>query len=358
MRHGSDIFLLLLPGIVHGGEQRLRSHHFLFEDAGIALFLKGAGIQDLVSAARVGRERDQDVRLLQGQDLADGVRAGPADHDVRQGKEVLQVVGDVLILEIMFRVLQALVHISLSAEVQHGEFLQELRQGGPHGLIYCAGSQASADHHQHRPVLGKAGQLKTAFPGAGQELCADRGAGHQGLVLREILQGLREVAADGFCGAVGQLVRQARGHVGFVDHHRDMAQTGSPDHGHGNIAAFGEDDVRRKFFDDFRCFPEALQDPERIGEVLQVKISPQLSGGNAPVFDPFAFDQLLLDSIVGADVQDLESCSPESGKQGNVRRDVTGSTAAGKNDFRHGMTSIAAVLCYIMREYPPVRTVE
>ena len=249
---------------------------------------------------------------------------------------------------IVFDVIQALVDVPLAAEMHHGEFFQELRQGGAYGFVHGAGAEASSDDHEHRAVFGDPGQLIAPFPRTGQQFRADRGAGHQRLVRREILDGLREIAADGLRSPVGELVGQAGRHVGLVDHHRDVPHAGGPDHGHGNIAALGEDDVRLEFFDDLRRLAEAHQDPEGVGEVLHVKVSAQLSGGNAAVFDPLALDQTLFDTFVGTDIEDLKPCFLKTGKEGDVRCDVAGSTAAGKDDFRHGITSTAAVLCYIM----------
>ena len=60
---------------------------------------------------------------------------------------------------IVFDVIQALIDVPLAAEMHHGEFLQELRQGGAHGFVHGAGAEASPDDHEHRAVFGDPGQL-------------------------------------------------------------------------------------------------------------------------------------------------------------------------------------------------------
>ena len=79
-----------------------------------------------------------------------------------------------------------------------------------------------------------------------------------------------------------------------------------------------------------------MNDTERIREVLPVKIPAQLSGGDSIVRNLLLRDQAFLDSIVGADIEDLISGFPKRGEKGDIRCDMAGCSAAGQyNSFSH-----------------------
>ena len=319
--------------------QALVVHVFLLKDQGVALILKGPRVQDLVSAAGFGGEGDQDIGLPEREDLADGIRAGAAHHDIREGEVVLQLLGHVLKLEIVLRADEALVQVAFSAEVEYGELLKKRGEIAAHRLVHSAGTETSADDEKNRLILRESGQLPGLILVAGKKLGPDGGAGQDSLILREEVKGLGEIAADLRGGAVGELVRQSGRHVGLVDHHRDVLHPGSADHGDRDVAAFGKNDVGLEFLNDGSGFSEALQHPERIGEILEIKITAQLPGRNTAVGDPFFHDQFLFDPFIGTDVQDIETGFLKPGDQCHVRGHMSCCSAAGENDFFHGRSS-------------------
>lgn len=82
---GTPLRIKLLNGL----KQHFIGNGFLLEDETEALALKGAGIQDLITAAGGSGQRDQEVRLMERQKLADRIRTGAGDDEIREGKEIL-----------------------------------------------------------------------------------------------------------------------------------------------------------------------------------------------------------------------------------------------------------------------------
>ena len=69
--------------------------------------------------------------------------------------------------------------------------------------------------------------------------------------------------------------------------------------------SFREYNIRIQEFDQFLRFAKPLDDPERIGKILQAEITAQLSGRDAMIGNAELFDQFLLDSVVGTDIVDI-----------------------------------------------------
>ena len=156
--HGFDIFTAMFPEVGDGLGKCLLIHFCFFKDHGKALAFKGSGIKDLVPAAGLCRERDQERGLSQGKELADGVGAGPGNDDIAQGEEIRKLLLDILILYITFEIPEAFVQFSFAAQMDHLPVFQELRQGFPDGLIDGSSSEAAAHDHEDRFVRQKAGE--------------------------------------------------------------------------------------------------------------------------------------------------------------------------------------------------------
>lgn len=88
--HCVDVFLTVFIETVDGLQQFFRRQLFFLQHHAVALFLEGTGIQNLVAAAGVGRQGDQQVGLCKCADFTDCIGAGTGDDKVRQGKKIRQ----------------------------------------------------------------------------------------------------------------------------------------------------------------------------------------------------------------------------------------------------------------------------
>lgn len=230
---------------------------------------------------------------------------------------------------------EAVVRLAFAAQMDDLPLLQKFGKGIPDSLIDDACAQASAHDHQNRFMRCKAGQSEGGASFSFQQLLTDRAAGQDGLVFRKVLERLRKIAAD-LCGAGhAQLVGKSGCQVGFMADNRDMPAFGCHNDGDGDEAAFREDNVGLQLFHQGRCLREAFDDPERVGEILPVKITAEFSGRNAVIGDLLGFHELFLDAVGGTDVSDRVACGAQPGQQGNVRGYVAGGTAAGEYDMFH-----------------------
>lgn len=84
-----DVFLAVEVQLVYLVDQQIRRNIILIENDGVALCFEGSGIQQLVSAAAGSRQRDENVRLFQCEELADRVGPGTGDDDVCHGEDIL-----------------------------------------------------------------------------------------------------------------------------------------------------------------------------------------------------------------------------------------------------------------------------
>lgn len=71
-------------------EQKLIGERLFFQNQTKALFLEGTGIENLIAPAGCSGERNQQVRFVKGQQLADGVGARPGDDQIRQSEQILR----------------------------------------------------------------------------------------------------------------------------------------------------------------------------------------------------------------------------------------------------------------------------
>ena len=333
--HGIYIGLAVRIQPADGGEEFFVGDFLFLEDHAVALALKGTGIQDLVAAARVGRQRDQKVRFVERVDFADRVGACPGDHDVGEGKKVGKFLFDVFKLNIALGVFQAFIGFSFAAEMDHLEFFQKFRKDTADMLVDRSCAEASADDHEDRLLAGKAAETAASLPVALKELLPDRSSGEDGFILGKAVDRLREIAADFCCGGEAKPVGKTRGHVGFVDNGRNFAFFCRNHNRNGDETAFGKYDVRLELFQDLLRLAKTFQDPERVGEVFEVKVAAQFAGRNSVVGNAELLDEFALDPFVGTDVGDLVACLPEGREQGDIWGNMTGSAAAGKDNMFH-----------------------
>ena len=244
---------------------------------------------------------------------------------------------------------KAVIELALSTEMDDLPFFYKFGERVPYRLVDNARAQTSAHDHQDRFVCRETGQGESGASFPFHQFLADGASGQDGFLFREVLDGLREVTAD-LCGAGhAQLIGKAGSQVGFVADDGDMPAFGCHDYRDRDEAALGEDDVGLQPFHQGRRFGEAFDDPEGVGEILPVKVTAEFSGGNAVVGDVLGFDELFLDAVGGADVGDSIACGAQTGQQGNVRRYVTGSAAAGEyNMFHVRFSSLGLVLRSIL----------
>ena len=74
--HGIYVGHAVLIKLVDRVKERFFRHFFLFEYKAEALAFKRTGIQDLVAAAGICRERNEEIRFSQCKKLTDGISAG------------------------------------------------------------------------------------------------------------------------------------------------------------------------------------------------------------------------------------------------------------------------------------------
>ena len=263
---------------------------------------------------------------------------------------MLEVLLDVLELAVALDVPQALVKMSLAAQMHDLESLQQLGQVAAHCVVDRDGALAAAHDHEHGLVRRETADLQAARLVAGEKFAADRSACEDCFALGEHLQRLREVAADLLGRAEAELVGQARRHVGLVDHARNVERARRAHHRHADKAALGEDDVRFVFFEKFAGLPVAVDHAEGIREILHVKISPQLSRRDSYIGQPEVGDQILLDPLLGPYISDLIARFLQIRQERNIGRNMSGSPAAGQYDFLlgcvfHGFLRVGALCC-------------
>ena len=84
-------------------DERLLCEFFFLKYKAEALTLEGACIEDLISAACLCGERDEQVRLAEREKLTDRIRSGSGNDDVSQGKDIAEFIFDILKLTVSFR---------------------------------------------------------------------------------------------------------------------------------------------------------------------------------------------------------------------------------------------------------------
>ena len=109
-------------------EKRFVCNFFFFQNHAEALTLEGTGIENLVSAACLCRERNQKVRFIQGFDLTDGIGTGTGDDNIGQSKQISQFLPDIFILYITFCIDKTFVQFALAAQMDYLKILQKFRK--------------------------------------------------------------------------------------------------------------------------------------------------------------------------------------------------------------------------------------
>ena len=120
-----------------------------------------------------------------------------------------------------------------------------------------------------------------------------------------------------------------------MDNGRNMTAFTGKNNRNGYEASFGEDDIRMKDFHKFFCFAESFDHTERIRKVLKAEIPAELTGRDTMIWNPLLFNQLLFHTVVRTDVMYVILQFPKTGKQCNIRCNMSGSTSAGQNDAFH-----------------------
>lgn len=115
----------------------------------------------------------------------------------------------------------------------------------------------------------------------------------------------REIAAHLGGRGNAYFVGKPWGHVRLVDDHRDFEVLGGQNHGDGDKAALGENDIRAIALEEPPGLPIALQNPKGVRKIFKVKVTAQLPRGDAVVGNACIFNEPALNSLVGADIADL-----------------------------------------------------
>ena len=91
----------------------------------VALLLIGFCVQDLIAAACRCRERDQEIRLAQRKKLTDGIRTSPREDQIRERKEIFEIILHIFKLYVAFAAVQRIIQMALAAQVNDPEFFQK-----------------------------------------------------------------------------------------------------------------------------------------------------------------------------------------------------------------------------------------
>ena len=185
----------------------------------------------------------------------------------------------------------------------------------------CAPEEPPRDH-QNRPAVGKAKGGQTLFAVAAQNLRADGRAGIDALfakAARRFREGAEYLARKGRA----ELVGQPRRHIRFVQNHAHPVQPRAVDHGTETKPPLEKTTSGFSCFISFEGLTNALHHFERIGEVFDVEVAPQLARGHA-VIRHFrnGGDEALFHAVCLADVMHVPAVRQKTGDQRQVRRDV------------------------------------
>ena len=150
--------------------------------------------------------------------------------------------------------------------------------------------------------------------------------------------GLRKVAADLGGRGNGKLVCQTGSQVRLVDHDRNMAMLRCHDNRNCHKAALGKDHAGFQFFHQPDRLSVSFDNTEGIAEILDVKITAELSGCDAIIRNLQIFDELSLDTIIRTNILNIHNLFPSASEsKGNVRGYMSGGTSTGKNDSFHAI---------------------
>ena len=211
---------------------------FLLHHHGKSLFLKAPGVQDLITAARFCRQRNEQIRFSECRDLADRIRACAGDDKIGHREKISHLFLDVFVLDVAGSSDQSFIELAFSAEMNDVVADKKLGERFPDSRVDGHGPERAAGHHDHGLFSGKSGKCKSLFPAAVHKLRPDGRSGHDRFPLRKVLQSLREVAADHFRHRETDLVGKTGGHVRFMRNDRDMQMICSADDRYCDKSAF------------------------------------------------------------------------------------------------------------------------
>ena len=185
------------------------------------------------------------------------------------------------------------------------KIFQKFRKIAAHGIIYSNGAETSADHEDHWLFGSKTSKAPCLFSIPFKKFLTDRGSCQNCLVGGKKFHCLREIAAHLHCGRNGKFVGKSGCHIRLMDDDRHFTLLSCHNHWNRHKSSFGEDHIRFEKLDQLLRFAKAFQHPEGICKVLDTEIAAQFSGGYPVIGDPELLDQLLLDSVIGADVVNI-----------------------------------------------------
>ena len=97
--------------------------------------------------------------------------------------------------------------------------------------------------------------------------------------------------------------------------------------------AFGKDDVGTDPLQMISGLYKALDDTEGVSQIFHIQIAPELAGRNSIVRDIKICDQLLLNSVIGANIGYFITQLLQMGNQRNIGGNVPGGSTACQHDF-------------------------
>ena len=126
------------------------SQLFFFQDHAEFLAFERAGIENLVSAARTCRKRNQQIRFAKGKKLADRIGSCAGDYNICQSEEISQFILNIFELSITLQAFQGFIQFALATKVDDLELFQQLRKDFADSLIDCGGAETSSDDEDDR----------------------------------------------------------------------------------------------------------------------------------------------------------------------------------------------------------------
>ena len=115
MLHCIDVFLAVIIEIMNCTEKCFVRKFLFFKHHTESLTLERTGVENLITTACIGRQRNQKIWFVQGEKLADSIGSGSGDYNVGQCEEVTQLFFDIFELCVAFRSVQR--RIELAAHI-------------------------------------------------------------------------------------------------------------------------------------------------------------------------------------------------------------------------------------------------
>ena len=156
---GKAVIIKLMNGV----KKLLIGNLLLFKNHAVSLLFEGTGIQDLVTTACIGGQRDQEIGFMESTDLTDCISSCTGDYNVCQGKEIRQFVFDIFVLNISGSTGQFFVHFSLTAQMDHLEILQKFWKDLADMVINRGSTKTSTDDHKDWFISSETTELTAGF---------------------------------------------------------------------------------------------------------------------------------------------------------------------------------------------------